>query len=1111
MRFRASTVRAVFLMAILLLSSLFLPSAIADPNPDAPFMNDPVAWNAQVNLTWTVPYDYSHAIEGYNIYRGTAPGLETMYCTVTGPSSTAYADKNLTNGQTYYYYIVAINYYGASEPSNTVVATPYGPPGIPTALNGVPGAGFINLSWTAPYDNGGTPIIHYRIYRGTQPGAEIFLATSEATTYVDSGLSEGRTFYYKVSAVTNAPIANFSEGNRSAELKVVLNNVPGPVTTLVATSWNGSIMLNWTAPADIGGSPITGYQVHRGTTMGSETFLGNAPSNYYNDTALVNGQIYYYRIAASNYAGPGPLSNEVSATPLSVPSAPITLQGFKGDQQAVLTWSAPVIEGGTPILEYRIYRGTTPGAEIFLTKSATLNYTDGDLTNGRIYYYKVSAVNALGEGSKSTAVTVIPLTVPGAPGGASARGDLSKVVLTWTQPTVTGGANITGYNIYRGEGPGTGTFLMAVGKVLTFTDAGLPANTAYYYYVTAINGAGEGAPSIEVHATTHGVPSVPLTVAAVPGNTSIHLSWSQPIDNGRTPIIHYKIYRGTTSGSEVLLTTSEVLAYNDIELTNGQTYYYRVSAVNAVGEGPLSPELSSIPALPPIEPVWLVASPSSQQVTLNWTAPLSDGGSPITGYRIYRSTPPGNVKSLLTTVVGTTYIDGGLVNGETYYYQVSAYNAAGEGTLSSEVTVTPSRAPGQPTGLVAVGGLRQAGLNWTAPSDNGGSSITGYNIYRGTSPHGEGAMLVVAGVRSPFTDTGLEDATTYYYQVSAVNSVGAGLRSEMASATTLFVPPPPPNLVAAVKDRAVDLAWEASVSNDGSPIIYRVYRSASSGTETYLATVSSTSYHDGDVVNGLTYHYFVTAVNATGDGRMSNEVSALPCTLPSAPLNITAEPGDGRTIVQWNSPYDNGGSAVTSYKLYWKNSPSEEFRVMSVSEMSLYHGGLVNGNPYYYKVAAVNAAGEGPASETIVATPAAMPAPPSDLTATGGDQQVVLTWTAPMEWADSNILGYRIYRGNDSQDLQLYDVSTDATYTDTEVINGQTYYYRVSAINATGEGRMSNEANATPNIVPQDLMSVLGNYWLELIIIAIAVLVVVGVVFLMFGSGMLSLGKEGLE
>lgn len=316
------------------------------------------------------------------------------------------------------------------------------------------------------------------------------------------------------------------------------------------------------------------------------------------------------------------------------------------------------------------------------------------------------------------------------------------------------------------------------------------------------------------------------------------------------------------------------------------------------------------------------------------------------------------------------------------------------------------------------------------------------------------------------------------------------------------------------RNAQVNLSWAVPYDHSYAIEGYNIYRGTAPGQETMYCTVtgpSTSSYTDKNLTNGQTYYYYIVAVNYYGASDPSNPVVATPYGPPGVPTALNGVPGTGLIDLSWTAPYDNGGSAITGYQLYWRNSPSEEFRVMSVSGMSLYHDGLVNGLPYYYKVTAINAAGEGPASDTVVATPAAKPAPPTGLTATGGDKKVVLTWTAPLEWANSNILGYRIYRGNSSLDLQMYDVSTDTTYTDTGVINGQTYYYRVSAINATGEGRMSNEANATPNVAPQDLMSMLGRYWMEILIIAIAMLVVVGVVFLMFGSGVLSLGKEDQE
>lgn len=1101
---RANAAQALSLMAILLLSTLLLPLATAEPNPDAPYMEEPGSGDATVTLTWTEPEDYSYAIQGYNIYRGTTLGHETMYRTVTGHATTSFVDTNLVNGRTYYYYVVAVNYYGASEPSNTVSCTPYGPPGVPTGLTGTTGDGSITLTWTAPYDDGGMPITGYRIYRGTASGAEIFLGTSVEPTYVDDGLTEGQTFYYYVTAITF-----IDEGAPSDEIRVVLGYNPGSITTLVATAGNGSITLTWTAPTDLGGMPITGYQIFRGTMPSAETFLANSLTNAYVDTNLVNGQTYYYRVAASNSAGSGPMSNEVSATPLSVPSAPTSFHVYKGDGQVIMAWSEPAVIGGTPIAGYRIYRGTAPGLEIFLDEVTDLTYTDTGLTNGLTYYYRVSAVNALGEGVATASLSVVPSTVPSAPTGLTARGSLDKIVLTWSAPTSSGGTNITGYKIYRGDERGTESLLLTVGNVLTFIDAGLGPGVTYYYYVVPKNSAGDGAPSVEVSATTFDVPEVPLEVSAHPGNASITLSWRAPSSDGGSPIIQYVIYRGVAPGEETLLTTVLGLSFEDEDLDNGQTYYYRVSAMNGVGEGALSSEVHSTPALEPGAPRSLTATPSSHQVTLSWSAPESDGGSPVTGYHIYRSQSSGG-ETFLTTVTSTSYVDGSLVNGVTYYYRVSAYNEIGEGALSSEVQAMPANPPGAPTGLRAVGGLGQMTLTWTAPSDNGGSAIIGYNIYRSLTPGGEGSVPIAAGVvQLTFTDTGLDSSTKYYYKVAAVNSIGPGQLSGEASNTTLYVPPRPTNLDVTDGNGVVDLSWSASTSGDGSPLTYKIYRYTASGQTVYVATVSTTSYRDSGLVNGIAYHYYITAVNATGESAPSTAISATPYTVPDAPIDLMAEASDGAVILQWASPSDNGGRPVTSYRLYWKSSADTEYRTVDVTTTAYYHAGLVNGQTYYFKVSAINEAGEGPTTEDAVAVPQAKPGVPTGLTAVGGDGKVELTWTAPADTAA--IIGYRIYRGNTSTDLALHGVSTSTSYTDNDVVNGQTYYYHVATVNATGEGQMSAEVSAAPGGASHDLFSVLGQYSLEILIIIIVVLFVVGTIFIMVGKGMLSLGKDDDE
>jgi hypothetical protein len=185
------------------------------------------------------------------------------------------------------------------------------------------------------------------------------------------------------------------------------------------------------------------------------------------------------------------------------------------------------------------------------------------------------------------------------------------------------------------------------------------------------------------------VPGAPA-LSATAGNASVSLSWTAP-PNGGSAITNYKVYRGTSSGGETLLTTlGNVTSYTDTAVTNGTTYYYQVSAVNAIGEGARSNEVSAQPTAPqpPSAPLNLTASTPKPKkavgVNLAWSPPSSSGTSAVTGYRIYRGTSSGG--ETFYTALGnvTSYSDTGTTSGVRYYYRVSAVSAAGESPQSNE-------------------------------------------------------------------------------------------------------------------------------------------------------------------------------------------------------------------------------------------------------------------------------------------------------------------------------------------------------------------------------------------------------------------------------------------
>lgn len=182
----------------------------------------------------------------------------------------------------------------------------------------------------------------------------------------------------------------------------------------------------------------------------------------------------------------------------------------------------------------------------------------------------------------------------------------------------------------------------------------------------------------------------------------------------------------------------------------------------------------------------LSASAANTSATLSWSAPAS-GPAPAS-YNVYRGTTPGGESLLASGVTATTYPDTGLTNGTTYYYKVYGVNGAGQGAASNEVSATPSTpatVPGAPTSLSAsTASRRGVNLSWKAPSSNGGSSITGYKLYRSTSSGAEVFVTDVSCTTSTCSasDTGTSRNVTYFYKVAAVNAVGTGSQSNEASA-----------------------------------------------------------------------------------------------------------------------------------------------------------------------------------------------------------------------------------------------------------------------------------------------------------------------------------------
>jgi len=295
----------------------------------------------------------------------------------------------------------------------------------------------------------------------------------------------------------------------------------------------------------------------------------------------------------------------------------------------------------------------------------------------------------------------------------------------------------------------------------------------------------------------------PLTVPNAPtGLTATVVSPTQSSLTGYQ--IEVKIDAGFWSTLVANAGTST--SYSDSGLISDTTYTYRVFAINSVGTSIPSNTASayySTGSTIPDAPTGLTATEvSPTQIDLSWSAPSNNGGSSLTGYQIEVKIDAGSWSTLVANAgTSTSYSDSGLISDTTYTYQVSAINSVGTSIPSTEASDTTNTQPPQstvpdaPTGLAATPvSSSQVDISWSAPSDDGGSSITGYQIEVkvGTDPWS--TLVANAGTSTSYSDTNLIPDTTCTYRVSAINSVGTSVPSTETSATTHSAPPPTPQL-----------------------------------------------------------------------------------------------------------------------------------------------------------------------------------------------------------------------------------------------------------------------------------------------------------------------------
>ena len=479
-----------------------------------------------------------------------------------------------------------------------------------------------------------------------------------------------------------------------------------------------------------------------------------------------------------------------------------------------------------------------------------------------------------------------------------------------------------------------------------------------------------------------------------------------------------------------------------------------------------------------------------------------------------------------------TYSDTCVQNGMTYYYQVKAVSLGGEAQeISNEASATPNQPPptlAAPTCMYARAQATSIAIGWNAIPN-----ATSYNIYRGQGGDAILYQVEVpasAGVNGSFTDSGLTPNTTYYYQVAAVNQATQGnLSSSSVSATPGVTPLHSPLAAASVaggtgaavytspnaqdvfgKAAGSDFFTSAQITRTGSvpPSAYgyvslNIYRATSphtagEGTDVpvrmgaFYNTSQPAQYDEVSVLaENTTYYYRTALVTSDGEGQLSAEVSVktgMP--LLPAPLGLIVEPVSPDVAASsyvldlyWGAVTDpsdatTGNTTAIAYNVY-----GDGFLIKNgVGAVELLNTLSTTGYAHC-QVAAVSINGQGNlGNSAYVSLPAPPAGQPPGLAATAGNGSVTLNWILPPDPVGHPVLSYNIYRSTTSGGEGATPVITDvpapnaeltntsvAWYTDSGLLNGLTYYYRVAPVNDAGQGALSDEASAQPND-PPDLL-----------------------------------------
>ena len=477
----------------------------------------------------------------------------------------------------------------------------------------VPGNAQLVVTWTAVSNATGYTVQWMSSGQGYNIGdRQATVTTGSTTRYTIPSLTNGTEYTVRVIATRTGADDGPPSDEMTGTPRVPPPPPPPPVTDLAqvmgvgVVPGNAQLVVTWTAVDNATGYTVQWTSSGQGYNTGDrQATVTTGSTTRYTIPSLTNGTEYTVRVIATRTgADDGPPSDEMTGTPRVPPPPPplpvtdlaqvMGVGVVPGNAQLVVTWTAVDNATGYTVQWMSSGQGYNIGdRQATVTPGSTTRYTIPSLTNGTEYTVRVIATRTgATDGPPSAEVTGTPFTTPGAPQHLSGVPGDEQVMLTWDAPSSDGGSAILRYEYAIDD---SGTWIDA-GLDLEETVPGLTNGQQYAFEVRAVNSAGPGAPA-RTAATPLGMPSVPESLTATGGDGEVVLEWTEPADDGGSPVTGYG-YRYAAgqavpedvtwrdAGTELTATVSG--------LENETRYTFEVRARNRVGPG----ETSGTTALP---------------------------------------------------------------------------------------------------------------------------------------------------------------------------------------------------------------------------------------------------------------------------------------------------------------------------------------------------------------------------------------------------------------------------------------------------------------------------------------------------------------------------------